>query len=195
LTKKILVSALVSALACGCLPSLNAYYTEDNVVFMEKLLGAWGEPGAAPAWEVSRGSGKTYRLIQTDEGGNRGYFDGHLFKAGDTLLLDLYPREEGMARLNKVMRLQLVPTHLVMRIEHTEPRLKLSFLNPDWLKDYLEENPGALAHEKVADTILLTAQPNELQDFLKAHAATPDAFKNFAELARCVCGESPPGKE
>jgi hypothetical protein len=64
------------------------------------------------------------------------------------------------------------------------PDLKIAFSDFDWLEDYLEENPGALAHHTEEDRILLTASTKQLQRFVLKHVSGGRLFSEYGTLIR-----------
>ena len=96
--KKVLFYMLAGILG-GCLPvmSIHPLYTDEDVVFEEKLLGIWVDDDNDPktTWEFSQVSEKQkkYRLILSDNEDKNGSFDVHLVKLKDRFFLDIYPNE------------------------------------------------------------------------------------------------------
>jgi hypothetical protein len=97
-TKKLLFYLLAGILG-GCVPvmSLHPLYTEQDVVFEEKLLGRWVDDSNEPdaTWEFRRPdeSKKEYELIVSDKEGKKGIFVTHLVKLKERFFLDVYPKE------------------------------------------------------------------------------------------------------
>jgi hypothetical protein len=97
-TRKFLFYLLAGVMA-GCVPvmSLHPLYTEQDVVFEEKLLGLWVDDPNGPeaTWEFRRPdeSKKEYELIFSDKKGQKGIFDAHLVKLNERFFLDVYPKE------------------------------------------------------------------------------------------------------
>ena len=61
----------------------------------------------------------------------------------------------------------------------------MSFLDFDWLGDYLEENPRALAHRRDSEGIVvLTAGTKDLQKFVRKHVEDGELFSDYGELKR-----------
>ncbi len=172
---KLCLLSMLLALA-GCVPSLHPLYTDADVVFDPALIGVWGEKSdAKETWAFTKDTGKAYHLVDTDKDGKTGNFVVHLVDLGGTRFLDLYPADPKMAE-NDFYKMHLVPAHSFALVSEIGPALGLAFLNPDWLKKTLESSPDAIKHEVVEDTILLTAQPKELQRFLLANLKTKNAF-------------------
>jgi hypothetical protein len=73
--------------------------------------------------------------------------------------------------------MSLVPGHLLVRVYQFEPTLKLAFTDPQWLEDFLEENPDALAHHKEDDRLVLVATTGDMQTFILAHLVDGELFE------------------
>lgn len=168
-------------LLSGCVPSLHPFYTEEDLIFESSLLGKWIE--GEDTWHFEQVGEKGYSLTLTDSAGKSGEFDVYLLRVQDHLFLDLYPKEPQLEAVDLYKGL-LLKVHTVLYVEQIEPELQLRALNPSWLVKYLEEQPDAVAHEKVEDGVLLTAQPKQLQAFLIRHLETPDAFGEPSAMTR-----------
>lgn len=71
-----------------------------------------------------------------------------------------------------------------MKIRFEGEALFVSTPDPDWLEKSLGEGVSDLKHERLDETILLTAGTEELQQFLLAHAN--EAFDDPDSLSRRV---------
>ncbi len=76
-----------------------------------------------------------------------------------------------------------MPMHTFMLVQQVEPELILSMMDPEWVGEYLLDNPEAVPHE-YADYLLLTGWPEELQDFLAEIAPQEGAFVDGEPMAR-----------
>jgi hypothetical protein len=163
----------MTLLLAGCVPSLKPLYTEKDLVFEPGLVGVWAEKeDSEETWAFEKSGEKAYKLIYTQDG-KTGEFKVHLLKLGDTLFLDLYPDDEGLARLNRndFYWSHWLPTHTFAKVRQIEPTLQMSFLNGDWLEKSVEKNPKAIRHERIdGDRIVLTASTKELQEFVNKHS-------------------------
>ena len=65
-----------------------------------------------------------------------------------------------------------------------EPNLKLALFDFDWLQEYLQKNPKALAHHKEGDRIVLTAGTRDLQKFVLKHLGKDELFEKPDEMVR-----------
>ena len=198
-TKKLLFYVL-AALLGGCIPiaSLHPLFTEEDVIFQEKLLGTWTDDPNSPetTWEFKRldepekASENTYKLIFSDEEGNKGSFIAHLAKLENKLFLDLYPSELPWEPKdpNKVEwvynTLFLIPAHTFIKIDSIEPQLKMRLTVEDKMEELLKENPKAVQHASLQDRLVLTASTKELQAFVLKYADDSRAFPNEIVLGR-----------
>ena len=67
---------------------------------------------------------------------------------------------------------------------------------PDWLENYLEEHPDALAYEDPeTGPAVLTASTRELQDFVREHVDTEKAWGKVVEFRRVKGGDKSSGGE
>ena len=170
-------------LLAGCVPSLHPLYTDQDVIFDQSALGVWAEDDSKETWALNRGGKKEYKLVHTDEDGKKGEFIAHLLKVEGRMFLDLYPVEPEL-RENDFYRDHLLRVHTFAAVLQIEPALRITYLDPDWLKKFLDKQPSALRHEKINDEVVITASPKELQKFLLTHLKTDGAFSEPSELKR-----------
>jgi hypothetical protein len=207
-TKKCLFY-LLAALLGGCFPvmSLHPLYTDENIIFEEKLLGTWVDDPNSPetTWEFKRvvdspekewefmrpkKPEKTYKLIfLNNEDGTKGSFFAHLVKLKDRLFLDLYPSRLPCTKpdpnedlvFNAVF---LIPGHSFIIIDSIEPQLRMRLTDDDDMQKLLKEDPNAVKHEIVDDRLILTASTKELQAFVLKYADDSRVFTNEINLGR-----------
>jgi hypothetical protein len=178
--KNLLALAATVVLLTACIPSVNPFYTQKDLVFDPRLLGAWGDPDEADkGWRFEVASHQTYRLIVTQNKGKRGEFAAHLFKLKGHTFLDVTPTKAELREDQvEMVGAALIPGHLILRVRGIEPELKLDWVDWDWLKDHLEANPQALKHRvTAAESIVLTAETRDLQRFVLKHLKTGELFK------------------
>ena len=198
---KKLLSFLIIVIIGGCIPvmSLHPLYTEEDVVFEEGLLGKWfddfNEPEAFWKFERIEKPKNAYKLILSDEEGNKGSFIAHLVKLDDKLFLDAYPSESPWEpeEPNEVdflfNNLFLLPTHTFMKIDSIEPELKMRLTLESKMEELLKENPDAVKHTKVEDRLVLTASTKELQAFVLKYADNEKLFADEMILQRKAPGD------
>ncbi|HUU18393.1 MAG TPA: hypothetical protein VMW72_14680 [Sedimentisphaerales bacterium] len=193
---KKLLFYLLAAFLGGCIPvmSLHSLYTEENVVFEEKLLGTWVDDPNSPEviWEFTHidEPKNAYKLIFSDDKG-KGSFVAHLVKLRNRLFLDVYPGElpwEPDDPNKEVKWLYnvffLVPVHTFIKVDSIEPQLKMRLTNDDKMEELLKEDPNAVKHTSIEDMLILTASTKELQAFVLKYADDNRVFTNEVVLNR-----------
>ena len=169
----------------GCIPSVHPLYTEPDLLFDSALVGDWVSKDGKETWTFTKTADKEYKGVYIDKDSKKGEFVEHLLKEDDRRFLDLYPVDPELKE-NDFYKYHLLPVHTFMRVEQIEPKFQLATLKLNWLKAFLQENPGALRHEKVNDSVLLTAEPKEMQGFLIMHEKTADAWDECDPMTRRV---------
>jgi hypothetical protein len=206
---KKLLFYLLAALLGGCVPvmSLHPLFTEEKLVFEEKLLGTWIDDPNSPkgTWQFKRVEKSAqkdgefelpkkpeiaYKLILlNNEDNTKGSFFAHLVKLEGRLFLDVYPSQLPCAQpdpnedwlLNAFF---LMPGHSFVIIDSIEPQLKLRWTNQEEMKKLLKEQPNVVKHELVEDAIVLTASSEQLQKFVMKYADDERVFSEQVVLSR-----------
>jgi len=178
----------VAVLLAACVPSVNPFYTDKDVVTDARLPGVWQEvvkKDEPAVWKFEATATNAYKLTVTEEKDKTGEFSAHLFKLGGDFFLDLVPTECNYATNQAgLVGVAMIPGHLLVRVAAFAPALQLAFCNPDWLKKFLEKNPQAIAHRNEHDSIVLTAETSALQDFVRQHLAKDELFGDPGEYQR-----------
>jgi hypothetical protein len=146
----------------GCPASLHPLYSDDTLVFEEKLLGKWY--GDDQICQFTRSKEKEYKVKVMDEDG-QGELIVHLVKLQDHLFLDLYPGEnKGLENTAMIYRLTLAPAHLFMKVDQIDSQLILHQVCFDKI---LDDDPNVLKHEDISnDYSLITAKTEDIQRVL-----------------------------
>lgn len=172
---------LLAVMLGGCvLSSLHPLYTDEELIFEEKLIGKWSEE--SNVWEFRAGEPNTYQMRVFD--GQEGRFVAHLVKLGDMLFLDIFPDSETLGEPQDFYGFHILPVHTFMKVEQIEPKLQLRAMNYDKVSKMLQEDPNLLKHEVVDDRIVLTASTEQLQEFIIKYANEEGVFAEATELAR-----------
>ena len=175
---------LILLFLTGCISfTFNPIYTEKDLIFEPALSGLWSEPDSRDTYKFARAGEKSYELVYTDENGYKGTFEVHLVNLGGTMFLDLYPRKKEITN-NEFYNAHFLVLHSIVYVEQIEPTLKISMMNDDWLKEYLEENPTAISYQIFNDNVVLTAPTEEVQAFLVSHVHMEGAFETPTEMIR-----------
>ena len=181
--KRMLIAAMVTVFVFGCIPSLNPIYRAKDVVFEPELLGTWSEGDEEEGtWVFARGEGESYTLTVTDEEERVGEFVVHLAEIKGHLFLDLLPGDVDNLELNIMYFYTAIPGHAFAYVKQIGPELQMSFVDADWLSDYLEEHPRSLEHRIEGEYTYLTASTRSLQRFFVKHFE--DAFDDFSAMKR-----------
>jgi hypothetical protein len=176
-----LLFCLASGLALtACIPSVNPFYSEKDLVFESRLLGEWNpadEANRSTKWVFEAGETNAYRLTITEKDDKKGQMHARLFKLKSEYFLDLIPAEIEMAP-NQVdlVAASVFPGHLVAHIEQFQPELTITFFDFDKLAKLLKDKPRSVAHHMEGDRILLTAETAALQKFIMEHLQAGDLF-------------------
>ena len=194
---KLTLPLCLALLLPACVPSVNPLYTEKDLVFDPALIGVWTQDHDKETWTFEKSGEKKYKLLQTDGEGRTAEFEIHLVKLNQRLFLDLYLIDPGMEKewkMNQYAMFGLIlrPAHMFMKVTQIEPALQISFLNPDWLKVFLAQNPRSIRHENVRapssqgndEQILLTAETKDLQKFILKHVNDENAFGKSSDMKR-----------
>jgi hypothetical protein len=187
-TRKLIAVAGLALCLPACIPSLNPFYTDKDLVFDPRLIGAWQEKSQAQVtevWKFEKTGDKAYKLVMTDKDGKQGEFTAHLFKLKQDCFLDLIPNDCNYAtNQTDLVGWSMFPGHLLVRVPQIEPELKLALFNFDWLGQQLTNNPSSLAHHREGDRFVLTATTRELQRFVLKHLAEGELFDKPGEFVR-----------
>jgi hypothetical protein len=186
--RNLIVSLGAAALLCSCIPSVNPFYTDQDIVFEPRLLGTWQDKDKADhpdVWKFVSATNKTYRLTVTEKEGKQGEFIACLFRLKHEYFLDLIPADCNYATNQaELVAFSMFPGHLLVRVPQIEPELKLAFFDFDWLQKHLEKNPKALAHHREDDRLLLTAGTRDLQQFVLQHPGEGELFAKPDTMVR-----------
>jgi len=190
--RNLITLTAVAVLLCSCIPSVNPFYTDKDVVYDARLLGEWQEKDKSDnpdVWKFESTTNKTYKLTVTEKEGKQGRFNAHLFQLKQEYFLDLIPDDCNYATNQAdLVAASMYPGHLLVRVPQLEPELKLAFFDFDWLQKHLEKNPKALAHHKEGDHIVLTAGTRDLQRFVLKHLGEDELFVKPDEMIRRTNG-------
>lgn len=180
----ILMAVLGILILCsGCIRSLQPFYTEQDLLFEQNLIGQWAEDGDKEIWAFSKKGMNSYTLVFTDDEGRKGQFVAHLVKIKGKRFLDIFP-EELELKENNFYKFHFLPIHTFLYVEQIIPTLQMRFPDADWLKKFIAGNTNAIQHDIVDDEIILTAPPKELQAFWLKHLNTEGAFAAPSNMTR-----------
>ncbi len=182
MSKTILFLATLSMIVLtGCIPlALNPFYAEKDLSYDPALVGLWGEKdeGAQVRFEANGAKGYWMTDLKADTALK---FEAHLFKIGDKLFLDLYPKSTGIVN-NDLLEIHLIRAHSLVRVDQIVPTLVTAGLDKKWLTEMLSKDAKALPHVISDDQLVLTATTTELQAFVLKHLGDENAFEKPSEM-------------
>ena len=170
---KIFVVFLAALSLTGCAPpSLHPFFTDEDVVFDEALLGVWISDSGKKCL-FTRSGDKHYELLYVENESAR--FEAQLIELGGTTFFDLYPKP--FDKGNGLDLANFVPAHTLARVTISEDSMSIALMNCDWLKQLSDRNQLDLAHERLdEEMVALTAPTRELRAFALRYADSKEAF-------------------
>jgi hypothetical protein len=175
----------------GCIPSLQPFYTEKDLLFESALVGAFSEQDDSSVWTFTKSSEKEYRLVIKDKA-NSSSFSARLFKLADDLYLDLYPAKNSLDDCPRedFFKSSLVPGHLCLRLPQIQPSLRLQVMDEEGLKESLKSNPGVVPHSFIEDErLVFTGSTEQMQAFLRKIQKNEKAWGKPVEFTRRNVGK------
>jgi len=208
--RKILFYVLAGILG-GCVPvvSLHPLYTQNDIVFDEKLTGDWVDVNEKTTWQFTRPDKeeKFYMLTYCDDENKKGLFAVQLMKLTrldeteskreEKFFLDAFPfqvpydsNDPNKAKQLAYNAFFIIPVHIFAIVDSFEPQLRLRLTDDEQMKDMLEEKPKAIKSESVDGRIILTASTEELQKFVLKYADSSELFLKEVILSRKKISDS-----
>ena len=186
--RNLIAIGAAAILLAACIPSVNPFYQEKDVVFDPHLVGEWQEKGKTneppEVWKFEQSTNNAYKLTVVEEG-KTGQFSACLFKLKGEQFLDLIPTDcKYDDKQVDLVAYSMFPGHLLMSVAQIEPELKLAGCDYDWLGKFLQKNPKAIDHHLEDERIILTADTRDLQKFILKHLGTNELFKEYGEMTR-----------
>ena len=181
--KKLLVIIPMLALSLSaCIPSLHPLYTKETLTYREDLIGKWVDQDDA-LWNFEKAEDQSYRLTIDHEDGQESY-EVHLVRLNDLLFIDFFPADHSEEQPYSLT--WLVPTHSFGKVEIIgQDHFQLKFFDNEWLEELFLQRKIRIKNERLDDgTIVLSAGPEELQQFVIKYAGEPQAYVDPLELNR-----------
>ncbi|MFH1688580.1 MAG: hypothetical protein ABIE70_13810 [bacterium] len=174
--KLLFAAVLIAAMTIvGCVPySIHPLCSDNDLVTEPTLAGVWGQDDQNKMTFIANDD-KTYKLIHVDDG-LAAEFEVRLFKVKDWLMMDICPGEPP-EDMNQTYKDMILPLHFLLRVDKTKPDLVLGSLDFDWLKATLAADPTLLDYTEYSGSVIITAQTEKIQAFLKEHL-TDESFDN-----------------
>ena len=182
-------AALLLATAACDVPaySLHPLITEKAAVSEPALLGEWceEEEGCAPdgMWKFEKRNDRSYKLTVSD-GSDSIVYEVRLGSLSGYLFLDGQVEAVYVGDHNVDLAL-LLPVQVFGRIWIEDDSVRIRLLGNDWLKEAIKSGRVDLSYERLGEhDVLLTAKPEELQEFALRYAWDEEAFSQSIDLWR-----------
>ena len=172
----------------SCVYSLFPIYTKDTLTFLPALVGKWSDGEDDILFEP--GGKHSYQMKVYEEGEMAAVYEVHLVRVGDDIFMDLYPSDDdsfsgkGVPSFEKNLNANYFPVHSFSKLKLVDGKLQLISFDLKMMHDLFKSNRIRLRHENVDDIILITAQPKEIQKFLKQYSNDTSVFDVPIEYVR-----------
>jgi len=150
--------------------SLQPFFSKSDLENDPHLAGMWIDQEDDATFTFKEADDQLYTLTVDEKDDDRKShveFEAHLVRLGAHRYLDLFPRSasEGSA----FFLIHLVPAHSLARVEISQDKLQLAFLDGAWLKKQIDDKTVDVACQKTAWAMLLTGTTDEVQDLILLH--------------------------
>jgi len=185
---------IITLFVVSCIPSLYPLYRDKDLIFDSRLLGLFSTEGdmmGGDTWEFDSlnwslenksgnewnqfRSGKTYKLIDWEDS-NKAEFAVHLIKLKGNYYLDFFPVKYDIPHV--MLEMQLIPAHIFGKVEFVNNNIVMNWFDGEFLTNMIDSNKVKISHKMLENSILLTANTEELQKFVKKYGDNPRAFLN-----------------
>ncbi len=189
---QILAGMGVAMTLAGCEPvqSIHPFFKQKEALFDPVLIGSWAtkkEEGFQMGLRLEKTSPNQNEYMvdisflddQPDEGKPKlgtVTFEAYLFEVGKLRFLDFYPTRyaakwgDHTGRFEAKENVFQTSTHTVYRVRLDEDRLRLAYLDDDYVKEFVRKKDLKVAADIGGGGILLIAPTQELQSQLLAQA-------------------------
>lgn len=157
---------IVGLAGCGY-GSLNSVLLPSDVDYDGRLLGTWQDPDSGEKATIVEASGEAYLITYVDEDGKAARFRAQLGELADRRVLELAPLDDLDDRAD-VLKSLLLPLYGMVIIDSVDEEIRFRLLEPDSIRQFLVDNPGAASHLMQNDRVVLTGSTAELRAFFGA---------------------------
>lgn len=188
----IVVAIVVITTLSGCLSTLHPLFTEKELVFDPRLLGAWKtdgpdtlffERGTAESFNqlpesLRRLASKAYVVRAKDDNEEIRYYV-FLTRLGKELYLDYFPCEsKTRLQYDNFYKQHLVKMHSLYRIRfQNDGKFEVSQFDEGFLEDLIKNKKLRIQHEVRFDgSYVITAPTEELQQYVLKYSDVPAAY-------------------
>ncbi len=191
--------ALLLIFLSSCLTTLHPIFTEKDLTYDPKLIGAWNTENEGKKGKViisnlatenslelpgniSAIKQRGYFIIYKDENGKTSdQYIAFLARIGKHLYFDYYPADKKEDRKpDEFFGVHFVRMHTSYRVEVLKDgSFELSQLDGSYVKSLIDEKKIRISHETDADdNTVITASTKELQQYLLKYGDEPSAYRS-----------------
>jgi len=191
--------ALLLIFLSGCLTTIHPIFTEKDLAYDSKLIGAWDTENEGKKGKVIISNLATenslelpgnisaikqqgYFIIYKDENGKTSdQYIAFLARIGKHLYFDYYPADKKEDRkLDEFFGVHFVKMHTSYRVEILKDgSFELSQLDGSYVKSLIDEKKIRISHETDADdNTIITASTKELQQYLLKYGDEASAYRS-----------------
>ena len=176
-----LAAVALGLAGCYPVPSIHPFYNEREVGFEGDLLGLWATEDGKQILRFEDAGENAYKVAYLAED----KWSKYAVRLGGESYLDVMPDKDAyQAAIEPQAFLPLVNTHTLYRLELDRNRLRISYLDDEWMKTKLESGEIPLPYAENEDLLVLTGTTAELQSLVMMHAGEEKAFKLLGEFRR-----------
>ena len=162
-------------LASNCWISLNPLFERHDLVFDQRVLGAWIDSDG-DTWTFFPHGDQGYRLVYMEDG-RAGVFEARLGQLGNSMFLDICSQES--QHLDGLSELLLLSTHVFFKVEVEQDRITLQNFT-----DRADNVLTAISHTRTSDYVLLTDSTPNMQAAALELESDPAVFDDPIVLSR-----------
>lgn len=166
----------------GCVRSIQPILKDNQLTIDNAIAGKWTPVDGRAVAEITPSSitDKSYDLRYTEENGKVGLYKLRLGKVGPLLIAEIHPQTTPLDTYGVIYKVHFLPLYSFFVIQsHTDQKIELLMLQPEWLWQYIKDHPADLpANAESKKDITLNATTDQIQSFLLAHIPDKEKTKN-----------------
>lgn len=116
-----------------------------------------------------------------DEQPDSAYFFGKFVQLDQNYYLDLYPFDVFDIGFWSG---HLFPVHTFSKVELNNDSLTINLFKDSWIEEQIRDNRVRIKHERIDDSVLITASTEELQKFIIKYGNMSEAFRDPITMNR-----------
>lgn len=169
----------------SCLTSLHPLYTAETESFETSLLGLWQDQDESFQFDRAP-KGDYYKLTYKAKDEAAVEIEAHLVKLGAHYYLDFHRwTSPGSIDENYNVLAPSVDAHNFVRVSWDDKQLRMILFDGEKIEKLLQERRARIKHERLeGDEFVLTAQPEELQQFIQKYGDELLDFSSPLELPK-----------